>query len=104
MSGLNFDEILKQQRKTEKKKKEACKKVYTFICNEIIDRIKKGIDVLHYNILLINMYDTEYDPLYTVDYIVTNLCNHEQFKKMIVDIQVKEPCILYIKWDNSKLI
>lgn len=103
MSDLNFDEFLSKQKVNIKKKKDSSKRLYEEICKKIMESIENKYNKLYFQIPLAFMSDLEYDPLFAIDYVVKHLCEHKQFKKMILNIKLLDPNILYIEWDINKL-
>lgn len=103
MSDLNLEKYTKQKKEREKNKKRCYKsnlaQVNTMITNSM-DRLNNNIS---YEIPVFIFGEVDYDPTESALYIVKKLTKNLVFKRILTDIKILEPNILYIEWDLSKI-
>ena len=73
--------------------------VNTMITNSM-DRLNNNIA---YEIPVFIFGEVDYDPTESALYIVKKLTKNLVFKRILTDIKILEPNILYIEWDLSKI-
>lgn len=95
----NLKKYIKRKAKEKEKMKIACKKFCNTVCERIMDNINSKLDTLFFEFELTSIIDLYYDPLEAVNYTIKKLSEDKYYKKIIVDIKIYDPNILYIKWD-----
>lgn len=103
MSDLNLDKFLKDKKERDKKKRKIYKDTYEYIKTSIQEAINRLENYIQYNVPVFNHLSPDYEALECIQYIVEKISEHLLLKKIIIDIKVLEPNILYIQWDLEKL-
>ena len=103
MSDLNLDKFLKDKKARDKKKRKIYKETYNYITSSVQEAINRMENFVQYNVPVFNHQSPDYEALECIQYIVEKIGKHLLLKKIITDIKVLEPNILYIQWDINKL-
>ena len=102
MSGINFDKYFEETKIKERRKK----KLYKSLLGEIEKLINEKLineKYIVYEIPVISLEEDSYTFLGAIDYIIEKLTKNDNFKKIIVDIEILKPNHLYIQWDIKQL-
>ena len=103
MSDLNLEKYTKQKKERERNKKRCYKNNLSQVNTMITNSIDRQNNSISYEIPVFIFGEIDYDPTESALYIVKKLTKNIMFKRILTDIKILEPNILYIEWDLSKI-
>lgn len=103
MSDLNLEKYTKEKRDREKNKKRCYKNILTQVNTMITNSMDRHNNSISYEIPVFIFGEVDYDPTESALYVVKKLTKHVIFKRIMTNIKILEPNILYIEWDISKI-
>lgn len=102
MENINFKSYIKASKEKERAKKKAYRNILKSINQEISDALHFS-DEITCDIPTLMIDIPEYNPFEAMNYVMEKLLKNDEFRNILIDVKILDPCRLYFKWDIKKL-
>ncbi len=102
-SELDFQSYINKQREKEKKRKEIYKLLLQSLIKLLNEKISLNESKLYYKLPLFSQTEESYNILDATEYIIRKLTENFNFKKIVTDIKIYDPNIIFIEWKIGNL-